>query len=101
MTEKERIEEQNRLLCGNVLNESWSKVEKYTDEITAALEKKELTEHDLSLIKIAAAAFIQRAMIEKADAIALFGVDLYSLSPCGQNSKEGCPCNRSVCVLSS
>ncbi|KKK69948.1 hypothetical protein LCGC14_2928920 [marine sediment metagenome] len=99
MAKNELKEGQNRLLCEKILNESWSKVEKYTEEIKAALEKGKLSEKDLVLIKLAARAFVQRAMMEKADSVALFGVDLYNTSPCGLNTKDDCPCDRKECLL--
>lgn len=79
--DKSRLtEEQNRLLCEKILNESWSKVGKYTDEINEALEKKEIDEYDLSIIKMAARAFVLKITMERADSISLFGVDLYESS---------------------
>jgi hypothetical protein len=38
-------------------------------------------------------------MMEKADSISLFGVDLYNTSACGYKAKEDCPCDREVCLL--
>jgi hypothetical protein len=73
----ENTDDRYKLLCEKVLNESWSAVEQHVEEIEVALEKKELDEKDLVLIKLAARAFLQRAMLEKAESIALFGVDLY------------------------
>jgi len=93
------MEEQNRLLCEKVLNESWSKVEKYTNDIRSALEKDELSERGLVLIKMAARAFVQKSMMDRADTISIFGIDLYSTSLCGMNSIEDCPCDRDKCLL--
>ncbi len=98
MAKSRRMEEQSRLVCEKVLNESWSKVERYTDEIILALGKKELGEKDLLLIKIAARAFVQKVLVERADTVALFGVDLHSKSPCGMNSKADCPCDKEFCI---
>lgn len=99
MTKDDKKEEQNRLMCEKVLNESWSKVEKYTEDIQIALKKKILTKKDLLLIKLAAYAFVQKISMEKADSIALFGVDLYNASPCGKNHKNDCPCKRVKCLF--
>ena len=77
MTQAEQREEKFRLLCEKEMNESWSKAEKYTEEIEKVLKKEKWDEGDQSLIRIAAMAFLVRATMEKADSIALFGVDLY------------------------
>jgi hypothetical protein len=77
MAVNENTDDRYKLLCEKVLNESWSAVEQHTEEIQIALEKKELDEKDIILIKLAARAFIQRAIMEKAESVALFGVDLY------------------------
>jgi len=99
MTKNVNKDERYKLLCEKVLNESWSEVSKHTEEIQAALEKSYLEEEDLLLIKLAARAFLQRALMERADSVALFDVDPYGLSACGQNLKEECPCDREVCIL--
>jgi hypothetical protein len=99
MAGNDNTDDRYKLLCEKVLNESWSAVEQHVEEIQVALEKKELDEKDLVLIKLAARAFLQRAMMEKAESIALFGVDLSELSPCGQNSNQECPCERKICRL--
>lgn len=99
MTKEERKEEQYRLLSEKVVNESWSKVEKYTNELIEILEKEELDEREFELIIMAARAFVQKILMERADNIALFGMDFYSTSPCGQNLKGDCPCDRGVCLL--
>lgn len=70
-------EERYKLLCEKVLNESWSSVSQHTEEIQLALEKEELDEKDVALIKMAARAFVQRDMMEKAESMTLFQVDLY------------------------
>lgn len=85
MTESDKKEERYRLLCEKEVNESWSKVGKYTKEIFKALDKKELNETDLLLIKLAARAFIQKSILENADNTLLFGVDLHEIAPCGKN----------------
>jgi hypothetical protein len=92
-------EERHKLLCEKVLNESWSSVGKYSEDIQLALEKRNPSKYDLALIKLAARAFVQRDLMEKADSAALFGVDLYDLSACGQNLKEDCPCGRDICLV--
>lgn len=66
-----------KLLCEKILNESWSEIAQYTEEIQVALLKDEPDERDLLLIKLAARAFLQRSTMEKAESVALFGVDLY------------------------
>ena len=99
MAKKNNRDINHKLLCEKVLNESWSAVEKYTEQIQAALEKKDPDEKDLLFLRLAARAFVQKAMMEKADSVALFGVDLYSTSACGLRSKEECPCDRDVCLL--
>ncbi len=76
MAKKCSKEDHYKLLCEKVLNESWSSVEQHTEEIQRALEKKELNERDLVLIKMAALAFLQKVMIDRADSVSLFGVDL-------------------------
>lgn len=73
---KHSKEEEYRLLCEKVVNESWSTVGKYTDEIDKALEKDILDEKDITLLRAAAQAFVQRSILEKIDSVALFGVDL-------------------------
>jgi hypothetical protein len=78
MTKNIDGEARYKLLCEKVLNESWSSVERYTEEIQEVLEKVELNEKDIVLLRIAAGAFVQRAIMEKADSVALFGVDLYN-----------------------
>lgn len=100
MTQEEKREEKFHLRCEKVVNETWSDAEKYTEEIEKTLKKEEWDERDQSLMRIAAAAFCQRAIMDKADSIALFGVDLYKTSPCGLESKEDCPCDRKVCIFS-
>lgn len=70
-------EERHKLLCEKVLNESWSTVGKYTEEILLALGKDHPDKNDLALIKLAARAFVQRDLVEKAESAALFEVDLY------------------------
>jgi len=77
MTQDEKREERFRLLCEKTMNESWAAAEKYTEEIEKVLEKEKWNDKDESLVRIAAMAFCQRALMEKADSIALFGVDLY------------------------
>jgi hypothetical protein len=92
MAGNDNRDDRYKLLCEKVLNESWSAIEQHTEDIQIALEKKELDEKDIILIKLAARAFLQKAMMEKAESVALFGVDLYKLSPCGEKSQEDCPC---------
>ena len=99
MIKDERREERYRLLCEKEVNESWSKVERYTEEIVKILDKKKITDDDLTLLKIVARVFVQKAMLDKAESIALFGVDLYDVSPCGMNLKKNCPCSRDKCLL--
>ena len=100
MNQDGRSEEKYRLLSEKLVNESWSAAEKYAEEIEEVLQQEgELDERGKSLLIIAATAFVQRAAMEKAESIALFGVDLYNASPCGMNSKENCPCGRKVCLL--
>lgn len=77
MAVNDNRDDRYKLLCEKILNESWSEIEQYTEEIQVALEKEELDEKDLLLIKLAARAFLQRATMEKAESVALFGVDLY------------------------
>jgi hypothetical protein len=94
-------EENYRLLCEKELNESWSIAEKLTDRVIRALDKEnsDLSEEDLSLIRIAAGAFVERALVERAEQKSLFGIDLYSTSPCGLHPKEKCPCLREKCLM--
>lgn len=77
MAVNDNRDDRYKLLCEKILNESWSEIEQYTEEIQVALLKDEPDEEDLLLIKLAARAFLQRATMEKAESVALFGVDLY------------------------
>lgn len=77
MAKRINKEERYKLLCEKVLNESWSSVGEYSEEIELILEKEELDAEDLVLIKMAARAFVQKIMMEKAESVALFEVDLY------------------------
>ena len=99
MTKSKRLNVDYRLLCEKVVNESWSQMEKHTDLISETLEKDILDTEDIELIKLAARAFVQKATLEKADSVALFGVDLYDVSPCGMNLKKNCPCSRDKCLV--
>jgi len=99
MIESNRLDVDYRLLCEKIINESWSKVERHMDQISEALDKEILTNKDISLLKMAARAFIQKALLEKADNEFLFGMDLYDVSPCGTRLKKDCPCSRKICLL--
>ncbi len=101
MTKSEQRELKYRLLCEKEINESWAEVEKHTEKIIQALEKEkeELDEVDFLLIKLAARVFIEKVLMERADNVALFGVDEYGPSPCGKNIKANCPCDKEICLL--
>ena len=103
MTKSEQRELKYRLLCEKEINESWAEVEKHAEKIIQALEKeeKELDEIDFLLIKLAARAFIEKVLMERADNVALFEIDEYGPSPCGKNIKANCPCDRGICFLES
>ena len=101
MTKGKRLNGDYRLLCEKVVNESWSQVEKYTDLISDTLEKEVLNSEDIDIIKMAARAFVQKAILERADSVSLFGVDLYDVSPCGTRLKKDCPCSRDKCLLAA
>jgi hypothetical protein len=66
-----------KLLCEKVLNESWSEVSQYAEEIQVALNKENPDENDILLINIAARAFLQRVFFERAESVVLFDMDLY------------------------
>ena len=75
MIKSEREEEQHRLMCEKVVNESWSAVEEHIDKIVEALEKEVLNEEDILLLKLASRVFVQRVTLDRADSKALFGID--------------------------
>lgn len=74
-----KTEEKYRLRSEKVVNESWSKVKKYTDEVIQILEKKNLDDRDILILRIIARAFVQQSILEEADTIALFEVDPHML----------------------
>ncbi len=76
-------EERYRIKCEKVVNESWSVVEEHKDEIKEILEKGgPETDRELSILKIAAEAFLMKISLSRAEDIALFGVNLEI--PCGK-----------------
>ncbi len=96
MTREEQKALQYRLLSEKVVNESCAEVGKYTSEIEKALEKKDIGEKELLLLKIAARAFVQRVKIERITNMELFGIDLQSV-PCGKDHSSCDDCSLEVC----
>ncbi len=54
-----------RLRCEKLVNESWSIAERHKEKIQAVLNKNNPTSpNDISLLVIAAAAFMQKVMLD-------------------------------------
>ncbi len=65
-----------RLGCEKIVNESWSKAARYKDKIDEVLKKdRPRTDNDISLLIIAAAAFMQRVTLEEVENKELFDCD--------------------------
>ncbi len=71
------------LQCEKVVNESWSSVKQYKNELIAILEKEEVSNPaEISLLKAAANAFIQKIELEEAEEFNL-GMGFEGV-PCGK-----------------
>ena len=87
------------LQCEKIVNESWSKAAIHHISLKDIIEKGgPSTEKELAIVMIAANAALQKMTLDRAKDQDLFGLS-EKMSPCGQNSKDLCPCEREVCLM--
>jgi len=86
-----------RLFSERVINETWSKAEQYKEEIELILERGTVeSDRDISLLLIAANAFIQKVTLSDADNHEM-GLEEFSLVPCGKEYKSCDSCGLEDC----
>ena len=93
--DKEMANNEVRLLCERILNESWSKVLQYKSELEVILERGTIeNESDQAIVFAAADAFLQRVNLEIASDEA---VGLSISVPCGRKHTSCDQCLLSKC----
>lgn len=85
--------------CEKIVNETWSKAAIHYDDIKRIVEIGEINDKkDKIILMIAANATLQKMTLDKAMDKQYFDF-AEEMSPCGNNPKHKCPCNRKICLI--
>lgn len=75
MASKEQL---YRIRCERVVNESWAEARKYLDRLEDILINGAKDDEDVTILYLAAFAFLQKATLNEAEDQELFGNETYS-----------------------
>ncbi len=69
MTKNEEVQ---RLKCEKMVNTTWTDMAKHRDKLEIILKKENLTEDEISLLKMIGYAFLQKLTLNDVDDLILF-----------------------------